>query len=121
MELGVLHIEVQAAVGDCVCYTSHGLNKYKTLKSTFTVIHFFQQSHTYTNKATLPNSATFCEPYSQTHVCGGLWRYRYIQTTVMSEQEIGNTYKKQTNKQTTTTKQCFLYKNTSAHENSLLL
>ena len=31
-------------------------------QSPLLVIHFFQQGHTYSNKDTLPNSATPCEP-----------------------------------------------------------
>ena len=38
--------------------TGHGVSIYETSKPAFTVTYFLQQDHTYSNKATLPNSAT---------------------------------------------------------------
>ena len=40
------------------------------LQPTPTVTHFLQQGHTYSNKATPPNSATPCDKYFQTTIFG---------------------------------------------------
>lgn len=51
---------------------------YITSKSTFTVIHFLQQGHTYSIMTTPPNSVIPYEPSLQTHESTGTI---YIQTT----------------------------------------
>ena len=53
-----------------LCLTGHGLSIYKSSKPASTVTHFLQQDHTYSNKATPPNSATPLEGYSLSNYHG---------------------------------------------------
>jgi hypothetical protein len=59
-ELRVLHLDPKAAGGDCVTHWAEP-EHIRDLKSVAPVTHFFQQGHTYSNKATPPNSATLYE------------------------------------------------------------
>jgi hypothetical protein len=71
-ELRALRLYLKAAEGDCV--------PHQVSKPTPTVTHILQQGHTYSNKATSPNSAT---PYGlsmQTHESMGAIP---IQTTTL--------------------------------------
>jgi hypothetical protein len=67
-EMGVLRLDPKAAEGDWG-YTGHRLSIYKTSKPA-TMTHFFQQGHTFSNKATPPDSAI---PYG-TSIHMSLWR-----------------------------------------------
>ena len=63
-ELRVLHLDTQAAKD---LYPTLGIAwAYETSKPASIVIHFSQQGHTYSNKATSPNSATPYGPGIQT-------------------------------------------------------
>jgi hypothetical protein len=61
-ELRVLHLYLKAVSGR-LASRQLGL---RVLKLTPTVTHFFHQNHTYSNKATPPNSATPWARYIQT-------------------------------------------------------
>jgi hypothetical protein len=50
-----------------VFHTGWSLSIYDTSKPTSIVSHFLQQGHSYSNKATPPNSATLYEPSIQIH------------------------------------------------------
>ena len=61
----VLHLHLQAARRACVPYTVY-FEQIRELKAHPTMTHFFQEAHTYSNKAT-PNSATPYGPGIYTH------------------------------------------------------
>jgi hypothetical protein len=69
MELRVLHLHLQAARRNC--NTGHRLSICSISKPASTVTHFFQQGHTYSHKATTPNSAMPYVTSIQTHECLG--------------------------------------------------
>lgn len=65
----VLHFVLQAAEG--VCHTKPRLTTDENSNPCSTVTHIFQQSHTYSNKATSPNSEA---PYvPNIHAHGSIW------------------------------------------------
>ena len=61
----VLHLDPQAAEGDC--HTRPSLSIYEISKLASTMTHFLRQGYTYVNKAMPPNSATPYGSSIQTH------------------------------------------------------
>ena len=68
-ELSVLNLDTQAARD---CLTGPGLCIYEISNPASTVTHFLQPGHTYSNRATPPNSAPPYKPNVQTHESMGV-------------------------------------------------